>query len=116
MSITCRMFIVVLLGCQCLAGDDVLASFLTIGPDGINSAGLSLPTGTALTGGNALTGSGIAIGQVEDFRPGLPAFDGVANSNSTVVPAAVFLQGGPAVAGANINNHYVQADTPRGGT
>jgi hypothetical protein len=70
----------------------------SIGPFGINSAGLGL------------TGSGVSIGQVEPERPGLPAFDG-SDSHSSVIPAAIFEvttgQGG-LTAGANTADHAEQ--------
>jgi hypothetical protein len=82
---------------QCLT-PLVFGSADSIGPNGINSAGLGL------------TGSGVSIGQVEPERPGLPAFDG-SDSHSSVVPAAIFEvttgQGG-LTAGANTADHAEQ--------
>jgi hypothetical protein len=49
------------------------ADTVSIGPDGINATGLTLPNGTVLTG------SGINIGQVEGVRPGKPGFDSIFN-------------------------------------
>lgn len=59
------------------------ASELTVGPNGINSAGLGL------------TGAGIAIGQVETGRPGMPIrngvpFDSAQWIHSQVQPAEVY--------------------------
>jgi hypothetical protein len=71
-----------------------LASERTNGPNGINSTGL-------LTfDAKPLDGSGIAIGQVETFRPGKPGFDSEANSDPQIVPANVFVieQGGASIA------------------
>lgn len=91
---------IVALSCLIYQGVTVLVfgSADTIGPYGINSAILNL------------TGSGISIGQVEDNRPGLPAFDG-ASSHSSVVPAAIFEvttgQGG-LTPGTNTLNHAEQ--------
>jgi len=67
------------------------ASEETIGPNGINSAGLTLPNGIPLTG------AGIGIGQVESRRPGDPTqpsgmpFDTTGSLiNSSVDPEEVF--------------------------
>lgn len=75
----------------CTLSGVVNASTVTIGENGINSVGLSLPNG------NPLNGSGIAIGQVEGFRPGDPTmpngadFDTMANLfNTNVDPQEVF--------------------------
>jgi len=84
------------------------ASSVTIGPNGINSDGLTL------VGGTALTGSGIGIGQVELARPGKRVvdggFDNAANSNATIVPADVFVRttGGAGIANMNTSNHAQQ--------
>lgn len=66
------------------------------GINGIHSQGLGL------------TGRGIAIGQVEPERPGLPGFDDAAHSNPTVIPAGVFVRNGPAIANSNTSNHAEQ--------
>ncbi len=67
----------------------VQASLDTIGPNGINSAGLMG------LGGMPLTGAGIGIGQVEIGRPGRRVADGgpddAAHSDVSIVPAGVFL-------------------------
>jgi len=66
-------------------------SAVSIGPNGINSAGLGL------------TGAGIDIGQVELFRPGDPKqpngsnFDPMSLSNSSVNPAGVFFRQSPPI-------------------
>jgi hypothetical protein len=68
----------------------------TIGPNGINSAGLSL------------TSAGIAIGQVEVGRPGKRIADGgpdmPANANANIVPADVFRRDGAANT-ADVDSH-----------
>ena len=67
---------------------------LTNGPAGINSTVLGL------------NGAGVAIGQVEDSRPGKrgnPPADNNASSNATIEPTAVFLQGSAAAPPANMN-------------
>ena len=69
------------------------ASSVSIGPDGIDSAGLGL------------TGAGIAIGQVEISRPGFPGTDSPANSNTQVVPTDVFLRDGAATPNSTIGSH-----------
>jgi Subtilase family len=68
-----------------VAGTTARASQDTIGPNGINSAGLTTFSG------QPLTGSGEDIGQVEETRPGRPGADNAANSNPTVMPKAVYL-------------------------
>jgi hypothetical protein len=81
----------------CVAGSNrVLADDASVGASGINSLGLGLD------------GNGIAIGQVEVDRPGLPGFDNAANSNASVVPAGVLLRDMAAVANANTANHAEQ--------
>ncbi len=61
----------------------------TNGKDGIDSREL-LKLG--------LTGKGIAIGQVEGWRPGKPGFDNKDNSHTKVKPTEVFVQDKPAKA------------------
>jgi len=74
------------------------ASLDTIGPNGINSAGLTLFDGTT-----PLSGDGIGVGQVEPGRPAVHGFDSPGNSNAAVVPTAVTLQDGdPLVMNANL--------------
>ena len=53
---------------------------VSIGPDGIQSAGLGL------------TGNGVAIGMVEDNRPGDAGLDSANMRNTHVDPAAVFVR------------------------
>ncbi len=72
-----------------LMAGSALASKRTIGPDGINSAGLSDFNGVPLNG------AGIDIGQVELFRPGDPNFDTDDTLfNSFVNPAGVYFREG----------------------
>ena len=60
------------------------ADSYSIGPNGINSAGLGL------------TGAGVRIGQVEQGRPGdADNGDDAAHRNSTTNPADVFIQNNP---------------------
>jgi hypothetical protein len=84
----------------------VHASVVTNGTNGINSTGLLGPNGVALTG------DGIGIGQVEPGRPGkssLPPGDSAANSNTTTLPTAVFVQNVAATANdAFIEQHSQQ--------
>jgi len=82
----------------------VRADTVTIGPNGINSAGL------AGANGQLLTGAGIAIGQVEPFRPGdVDAGDSLAMRNTTTNPAGVFIQGNTSTAPANAQiSHHAQ--------
>lgn len=56
----------------------VFASLDTIGPNGINSAGLTLFNGMPLNG------DGILVGQVEDPRPAVPGYDDPLKSNSFI--------------------------------
>lgn len=97
--------------CVVLGTSIILASLLatayasqdTIGPNGINSVGLTTFTG------QPLNGQGQDIGMVEDDRPGKPAPAGPDNfqhSNSTIIPNEVFLHTGPVVPnGAEIDDH-----------
>ena len=80
----------------CSLASEVIASSDSIGVNGINSSGL------------AFTGTGIAIGQVEIERPGLPGFDMAANANLDVAPAGVFVQNGAAIADTDIHIHAEQ--------
>jgi hypothetical protein len=80
----------VLVGCVVtligISVNSTLASTTTIGPNGINSAGLTL-------NGMPLIGNDIGIGQVELERPGKRVadggFDNAANSNTTINPTDV---------------------------
>ena len=84
----------------------VSASVDSIGPNGINSNGL--------TAGGMLTGAGIGIGQVELSRPGKRVadggFDSPANANSSINPTDVFIRttGGISIANMNISDHAEQ--------
>jgi hypothetical protein len=64
-----------------------LADTITVGPNGINSAGL------LDFDGMPLTGAGVVIGQVEPGRPGdAHVGDDLAHRNTTTNPADVFVQ------------------------
>jgi len=82
------------------------ASQDTIGPNGINSAGLTTANGLPLNGGAVASVNPVAIGQVETFRPGDNSFDTDATlKNATVDPAGVFFlkQGPPITYNASAN-------------
>jgi hypothetical protein len=82
------------------------ASQDTIGPNGINSAGLTTANGSPLDGGAAGTFGPVAIGQVEGFRSGDNSFDTDPTlKNATVDPAGVFFlkQGPPVTYNATAN-------------
>jgi hypothetical protein len=89
--------------CTVLLSDSVSASTTTIGINGINSAGLTLANGMPMNG------DGVAIGQVELFRPGKRVVDGgfddAAHSSSTVNPANVYVRtaSGAGIANMNVN-------------
>ena len=106
--------------CTALLSVVVNASTDTIGPNGINSAGLVGFDGMPLTGAN------VGIGQVEIDRPGKHVDDGgpdnAANSDDSIVPAGVFLGNGNAVANMNTSDHaqwvagvMISTDVPRTG-
>ncbi|MGL4513732.1 MAG: S8 family serine peptidase [Lacipirellulaceae bacterium] len=78
-----------------------VASQDSIGPNGIDSDGLTLANG------NVLTGSGVGIGQVEPFRPGRAGTDVPANLHPSVNSAAVFRQDSVANA-ADTDDHAQQ--------
>lgn len=94
--------------CAATRGGLATASTITIGPKGIDSAGLTLVTGMPLNG------SGVAIGQVELTRPGWSVDDGgiddSAHSSRDVVPANVFRRttSGTGIANLYTNNHAEQ--------
>lgn len=69
---------------------------ISAGTNGINAKNLGL------------TGKGIAIGQVEQDRPGDPDLDNAAHSNPVVNPAGVFVQNGAAPANFNTDDHSEQ--------
>jgi hypothetical protein len=82
------------------------ASQDTIGPNGINSAGLTTANGLPLNGGAVASVNPVAIGQVESFRPGDNSFDTDPTlKNATVDPAGVFFlkQGPPITYNATAN-------------
>lgn len=72
-----------------------IASVDTNGPNGINSAGLSL------------TGSGISIGQLELQRLGKFGFDDGSHPNFGTVPEAVFIEYGQVAPTANENDEII---------
>jgi hypothetical protein len=83
------------------------ASVDTIGPNGINSAGLTTANGLPLNGGAVGTVPAVAIGQVEIDRPGDPSFDNDPTLFHTAVdPAQVFFlrQGPPTTFNATVNS------------
>ncbi len=71
----------------------IVADNASTGGKGINSQGLGL------------TGTGINIGQEEIWRSGKPGFDNAGNSHPDVVPTAVFLGSGAAVANSDTSDH-----------
>ena len=96
----CRTLLVTIFGC--LVSISLFASQDTIGPNGINSAGLR----DACPQHNLLTGDGIAIGQMEAARPGKDRVDTVANCcNSFIVPTGVYFQDMDADANQKINQN-----------
>lgn len=66
----------------------MMASALSIGPDGIDAVGLTIFNGMPMDG------TGAVVGQVEDARPGKDVldggFDGPMDSSRDVVPAGLF--------------------------
>jgi hypothetical protein len=78
------------IGFMLLLASMTFADSNTIGPNGINSAGLGL------------TGAGVRIGQVERGRPGdADVGDDLAHHNTTTNPAGVFIQNIPGNAPPN---------------
>jgi len=75
------------------------ADFISSGPAGINSQ--------ILTDLYGLTGTGIAVGQWEPGRPGVPGFDNPANTHPNVRPTAVFRRAGAVNPDSNITDHAV---------
>ena len=77
----------------------------TIGPNGINSAGLRGVNGVVLTG------EGVDIGQVEPFRPGFPGVDDPLTKpdccNEDVVPTGVFFRDMVADVNQGIVDHAI---------
>lgn len=90
----CFVIIVALSAAIAYASND------SIGPNGINSAGLTNAVGAPLDG------SGVRIGQVEQLRPGQPGFDFLSNSNSTITPSGIYRINGPATANADIGDGH----------
>lgn len=85
-----------------LAPDIAVASLETVGPNGINSAGLTQFDGTTV-----LTGMGIDLDQVEPTRPGEVGTDDPSNVNTDVVPADITLTfGAPIIPNASIGNGH----------
>lgn len=66
------------------------------GPDGINSAVLGL------------SGTGVAIGMVDQLRPGLPSFDNAEHSHDQVRPRAVFVRDSAATANSDAGGRATQ--------
>lgn len=77
-----------------LCSSVLLASTDTIGPNGIDSAGLTLANGAPMDGGTFSTVNRVAIGEVGAGRAGKPVvnggFDDTAHSSPDVIPVDVF--------------------------
>ena len=86
----------------------------TIGPNGINSVGLTTANGLPLNGGAVGAVNPVAIGQVEPDRPGDPSFDTDPTLFHTAVdPAGVFyLKEGPPVTFNATSNATNEIDGP----
>jgi hypothetical protein len=69
--------------------NDASADPTSIGPNGINATATNL------------TGAGIAVGVVEDYRPGKDGFDLPKEANTDADPEAVFFVDGPATQNLN---------------
>ncbi|MAT70331.1 MAG: hypothetical protein CMJ58_12500 [Planctomycetaceae bacterium] len=81
------------------------ASLDTLGPNGINATGLTLPD----VGLTPLTGDGITVGQIEDSRPGKFGFDANANANQFVDPTVVYDQyGDPPDVDTHVSDHATE--------
>src|SRR3972149_7162936 len=93
--------------CAAIVSRTAFGSTTTIGPNGINSAGLTLANGMPMNGGSVGAAPAVAIGQVELTRPGKAVadggFDDAAHSSTDVVPANVFRR---TTSGAGIANLY----------
>jgi len=91
------------IGLATLFATTAMGDTITIGPNGINSAGL------LDFDGMPLTGTGVVIGQVEEARPGdAEVGDDLAHRNTTTNPADVFIQdnpGNPPPNTADIHEH-----------
>lgn len=82
------------------SGEQVTGSIASIGPGGINSAGLPY------------TGAGISIGQVEPDRPTKPGFDDPYNSNFFTDPTEVSILNGDPNPTANAQDEIFILDPP----
>lgn len=93
--------------CGAIHGSSVTASTTTIGPNGIDSVGLTLANGTSMNGGSVGVVSAVAIGQVELHRPGKAVadggFDDLTHSSPDVKPTNVFRR---TTSGVGIANLY----------
>ena len=93
--------------CFLICDNPATADTITIGPNGINSAGLTLANGMPMNGGAVGSVNPVAIGQVELSRAGWSTTDGgidnAANSSPDVVPAGVFRR---TASGGGIANLY----------
>ncbi len=99
--------IVCLALCIAISNHTAFGSTLTIGPNGINSAGLTLANGAPMNGGSVGPTPAVGVGQVELFRPGKAVADGgnddTAHSSPDVVPTEVYRR---TTSGAGIANLY----------
>jgi len=85
------LFVALLATPSAARGDD-----RSTGPDGIDSADLGL------------TGAGIAIGMVDQLRPGSPTFDDAAHSHEQVKPKGVFVRDTAATANSDAGPRATQ--------
>lgn len=80
-----RFFCLGTIASAILIMNEALGDSQTIGPHGIDSAGL------VDFNGAPLAGTGVSIGQVESRRPGKPGLDNNSNANFGTIPEEVFL-------------------------
>ena len=82
--------------CESFFAASLAASTFTIGPNGIDSAGLTLANGMPMNGGGTGLTPAVIIGQVELERPGKSiddgGFDDAAHSSRDVVPNLLFVR------------------------
>jgi hypothetical protein len=89
--------------------NSAIGDTITIGVNGIDSAGLTLANGTPMNGGAVGSMNPVAIGEVDLERAGWSTLDGgiddTAHSSRDVVPAGVFRRTTSGAAIANLYTH-----------